>query len=76
MQFVFVVGVIVIMYRLTKNEYAKRKNRTEIQHLKNKVFELEQKLDMIFLYGKAGVKKEEIEKALKEEGSIDKQHTE
>jgi len=48
MEIVFTVAIIYICYDLT----VKTRNRRELKRLRSKVYELEQLLNMILIYGK------------------------
>lgn len=68
MDVVFTIGMLVIAYQLTVNV----RNKREIKNLRNKVFEIDQKFEMVLIYGKDKSKKEEAFK--EEERLIDQQH--
>lgn len=63
MEFTFIVVITSFVYFLTVNA----KNRRKIRYLKSKVFELEQTLEMILLYGKEKAEKSKAAEDFKEE---------
>jgi hypothetical protein len=64
MELFFTVAIIYICYNLTVNT----RNKRELKRLRGKVFEIEQLLDMILIYGKEKSKEGEAGKEAEQSG--------